>query len=322
MNWGLSKMRNSEQVEFVLTEIVLIEIVLTEIEKSNTVWDEIFAEWSRSRDEELRIIANQQFILTWTCWDEILSKWTCENEIFSAWTCEDEIFSWWSRLRKVIKICGNTVSWTWDRILSEWSSSRKIVYWTCRDDDTFLCISLLFDSLDILLKNEISFDQSDNNHVSLENEIFLYQSDNTHLISFDDEVSLDQNEDEISLHQSDKNDNNHLSSFDDEISLDQSEDEISFDQSDKSDNNHLISFEILLRSLIWDILLRISIEKILSRVLMMKAENSVISCSFVMNRIAFWKITVIWDLDSRSLQIQLEFDLIICWTFWYQENFE
>jgi hypothetical protein len=71
--WIEISLRDSEQVEIVLTEILLTEIVLTEIEKSNTI------SWI--------------VVVSWTCWDEIFSRWICENEIFSAWTCEYEIFS-------------------------------------------------------------------------------------------------------------------------------------------------------------------------------------------------------------------------------------
>jgi hypothetical protein len=96
----------------------------------------------------------------------------------------------------------------------------------------------------------------------------------------------------------------------------------------------IILCDNLLKNLIW---------KVLFRVLMMRAMNSEFSfCdillkktrtidlefffSFVMNRIEndkkLFETIEIWVWSSRLSQIQLEIDLIIYWTLWYQENFE
>jgi hypothetical protein len=78
------------------------------------------------------------------------------------------------------------------------------------------------------ISDEVSLDQSGHNRlISFENEIRLDQSDkggSNHLILFEIEISFDQGDDNhVSVDQSDKNDNNHLISFENEIRLDLSQ---------------------------------------------------------------------------------------------------
>ncbi len=284
-------MRESKQVVIVLTEIVL-----TEIEKSNTV---------------SRIV-----VVFWTNWDRIFSAWTCENEIFSEWT----------RLRRVIKICENTVSWTcWDRILSEWSSSRKIIRY-CQKSSIFswdkdwihiarclsirkiiitfhsrtrfflirvIVITIHFVNTMIIMilyvkAMIITILYVKTKFLSIRAIVIFLENE----IFLDIQISSDQSDDNrVSVDQSNKNENNHLISFLIEISS---------DQSDKSDNNRLNFFENVSLMTFCDISLKNSIWTVFFRVLMMKAMNSEFFFLFIMNRIENNKKIQILD-DEKFL---------------------
>jgi hypothetical protein len=152
---------DSEQIVVVLTEIVL-----TEIEKSNTIWDEIFSWWSRSRENEifsersrLRIVeyCQKSSIFSWhKDWVQII------DDLSESWRILlNEILTEWSRSTR-FDTCQMIFLIRTKAITNETKTIRvktirifrkflwKIVYWTFFDEfltilfSVFLCRSILF----------------------------------------------------------------------------------------------------------------------------------------------------------------------------------